>query len=499
MEQTEQTLQLQIPVLLPDIQDDRDQCVERLKEWITNYSKGIVQAHVDRKNGEAFLCLHYDPNLLSLEKVRRVAEEAGAAITNQYHHELLSLTGMDCPDCAGSIEHILGRLGGALTVSVNYAAEKMRIEYDTTLITHDEIVRRVQGMGYEIVEERKKGWFWEHWKLVLSLLAGGCLAIGFFGEWLFGLPRTFALIWYLLAYLTGGYEATRHGIKATRHLRFDIDVLMVIAALGAAVVGEWAEGALLLFLFSLGHALEHYAMGRARQAIQAFGQLTPKTARIRRDGQEREVSVEEIQCGDVVVVRPGERIPVDGVVVEGRSAMDESSITGESIPVEKTVDDRVFAGTVNGEGALEIEVTKLAKDTTLARIIQMVEEAQTQKSPTQRFTGRFAQIFAPVVFASVVLVIIVPPAMEWLTWEVAFLRAMAILVAASPCALAIAIPATILAGIAQAARHGVLIKEGVHLENLGRMGAMVFEKNSNRSPDEVCRQSSMERWCGLGI
>lgn len=209
MEQTERTLQLQIPVLLPDIQDDRDQCVERLKEWITDYSKGIVQAHVDRQNGKVFLCLHYDPNLLSLEKVRRVAEEAGAAITNQYRHELLSITGMDCPDCAGSIEHILGRLVGVLTVSVNYAAEKMRIESDTTLINHEEIIRRVQGMGYKIVEERKKGWFREHWELVLSLLAGGCLAVGFFGEWLFGLSWTFALIWYLLAYLTGGYEATR--------------------------------------------------------------------------------------------------------------------------------------------------------------------------------------------------------------------------------------------------------------------------------------------------
>ncbi len=476
MEQTEQTLQLEIPVLLPDIEDERDQCVERLKERITDYAKGIVQAHVERKNGEALLCLHYDPNLISLEWVRKVAEEAGAEITNQYRHELLAITGMDCPDCAGSIEHILGRLEGIITVSVNYAAEKMRIEYDTTLISHEEIIRRVQGMGYAIVEERKKGWLWDHWELVLSLLAGGFLAVGFFGEWLFGLPRAVALACYILAYLTGGYDATRHGIKAARHLRFDIDVLMVVAALGAAAVGEWAEGALLLFLFSLGHALEHYARGRARQAIRALGQLTPKTARVRRDGQERELSVEEVQRGDVVIVRPGERIPVDGVVVEGRSAVDESPITGESMPVEKTKEDRVFAGTVNGDGALAIEVTKLAKDTTLARVIQMVEEAQTQKSPTQRFTERFERIFVPIVLASVVLVIVVPPLMGWLSWEVAFLRAMAILVAASPCALAIAIPATILAGIAQAARNGVLIKGGVHLENLGGLDAMAFDK-----------------------
>jgi len=251
---------------------------------------------------------------------------------------------------------------------------------------------------------------------------------------------------------------------------------MVVAAIGAAVLGEWAEGALLLFLFSIGHSMEHYAMGRARKAIRSLGKITPKTAKVRRDGQVLEVSVKELIRGDLVIVRPGERIPIDGEVIEGQSMVDQSPITGESIPVEKSANDPVFAGTVNGDGALEIKVTKLAGDTTLARVIQMVEEAQTQKSRTQQLTDRFERFFVPAVLVSVVLVIIIPPLTGLLDFGDAFLRAMTMLVAASPCALAIATPAAILAGIAQSARNGVLVKGGIHLENLGRLDAIAFDK-----------------------
>jgi Cd2+/Zn2+-exporting ATPase len=217
-------------------------------------------------------------------------------------------------------------------------------------------------------------------------------------------------------------------------------------------------------------------MDRARRAVQALGELTPKTARVRRDGEEREMPVEELERGDIVIVRPGERIPVDGEVQDGDSAVDQSPVTGESVPVEKATGDDVFAGTVNGEGALEIEVTKLAKDTTLSRVIQMVKEAQTQKSPTQRFTERFERIFVPVVLAGVVLVMVLPPLVGWLSWREAVLRGITVLVAASPCALAIATPSSVLSGVAQAARNGVLIKGGVHLENLGEVVAMAFDK-----------------------
>jgi Cd2+/Zn2+-exporting ATPase len=471
----DRTLQLELPVLLPGVEDERDQCVARLQELLSQH-KGIDQVHVERENRQAWLCIHYDPGVASLSQVQRWAEQAGARVSDRYRHETVRVTGMDCPDCALSIEHILGRMGGILSVSVNYAAERMRLEYDSHVVTRQDIFKRVAYLGYAIEEEREHGWLRENWGLVLAMLSGTLLLLGWMGESLLGLPRPVTIGFYALAYLTGGYDATRHGIKAVLHLRFDIDFLMVVAAMGAAVLGEWAEGALLLFLFSLGHALEHYATGRARAAIRALGQLTPKTALVHRDGREMALSVEEVLRGDVVIVKPGERVPVDGRVIRGRSAVDQSPITGESVPVEKGEGDEVFAGTVNGEGTLEIEVTRLAQDTTLARVIKMVEEAQTQKSPTQQFAERFKRLFVPAVLTGVIGVIFLPPLIGWLPFGEALLRGMTILVAASPCALAIATPSAVLSGIAQAARNGVLIKGGVYLENLGAVRAIAFDK-----------------------
>jgi len=468
-------LQLEIPVLLPDINNECVRCIEQLENQVSG-KKGIEKAHIERKGEHAVLCLHYDPNIVSLAQVKRLAEKTGTEITKRYRHEILHITGMGCTDCAMSVEHILNRMDGVINASVNYASEKMRIEYDSNLIDHKDIIRRIQWIGYNVEEEEEEGWFEENLELILSLFCGLLLAFGFFGGRFFNLPENIAIGIYILAYLAGGYDATRHSIKAVIHGHFEIDFLMVVAALGAAIIGKFPEGALLLFLFSMGHALEHFAMDRARHAIQALGEITPNTARVRRNGQEMELAVEEIQRGDIAIVRPGERIPVDGQITKGNSDIDQSAITGESIPVEKKKDDTVFAGTVNGDNSLEIEVTKLAKDTTLARVVQMVEEAQTQKSPTQRFTESFERIFVPTIILGVVIAIILPPLAQWLSWKVAFLRAMALLVAASPCALAIATPSAVLSGMAQSARSGVLIKGGVHLENLGKLNAIAFDK-----------------------
>lgn len=473
---TESTLQLDIPVLLPEVGGECDHCVARLEEQL-HWRKGISQVHVKREDGQARLCIHYDPNLVSLSQVQRWAEQAGTRVSERYRHETMRITGMDCTDCALSIEHILGRVDGIVAVSVNYAAEKMRVEYDTATLEREAIVKRVRGLGYTVEEaEAPRGWIRENWELVLSIASGLFFATGFLGGVFLGLPRPAAIGLYALAYLIGGYDAMRHGLKAVLNLRFDIDFLMVVAAVGAAVLGEWAEGALLLFLFSLGHALEHYATDRARAAIRGLGELTPRSALVRRDGRETELAVEEVLRGDVVIVRPGERIPVDGRVVQGKSTVDQSPITGESVPVDKEEGSEVFAGTTNGEGALEIEATRLAQDTTLARVLKMVEEAQTQKSPTQRFAERFDRVFVPAVLASVVLVIVAPPLARWLSFGQAFLRGMTILVAASPCALVIATPSAVLSAVAQAARNGVLIKGGAHLESLGGVRAIAFDK-----------------------
>jgi Cd2+/Zn2+-exporting ATPase len=291
---------------------------------------------------------------------------------------------------------------------------------------------------------------------------------------------------YVAAYAFGGFDLVRHWVGSLRRgrLTFDIDLLMLLAALGASLLGEWVEGAFLLFLFSLAHALEHYALGRARGAIRALADLAPPTARVLREEKMVEVPIEEVVLGEVVVVRPAERVPVDGEVHDGRSAVNQAPITGESVPVEKSPGDEVFAGTVNGDGALFVTATRVAGDRTLDRVIALVEEAQTQKAPTQRFTERFERVFVPTILVADLLLIVVPPLLGLWPWAVSFYRGMAMLVAASPCALALGTPSAVLAGIAQAARHGVLIKGGAHLENLGALRAIAFDKTGTLTVGE---------------
>jgi Cd2+/Zn2+-exporting ATPase len=308
-------------------------------------------------------------------------------------------------------------------------------------------------------------------------VAGALLAAGF-ALARSGVDPSIVVLIYLGSYAFGAFDLVRHASGSLRKGRFafDIDLLMLLAALGAAVLGEWAEGAFLLFLFSLAHALEHYALGRARASIRALADLAPPIARVQRGERLEEVPVANVQKGERVLVRPAERVPVDGRIVAGRSAINQAPITGESVPVDKAEGDDVFAGTINGEGALTIETTKATGDRTLDRVIKLVEEAQTQKAPTQVFTDRFERVFVPAVLVADVLVIVLPPLFGVWDWSTSFYRGMALLVASSPCALALGTPATVLAGIAQAARRGVLVKGGMHLENLGTINAIALDK-----------------------
>lgn len=490
-DERELTYRLGLPTLLPQVEDPADQCVARLTEKLLA-NRGISRVHVAESGAVSVLCMHYDPTILPLERLHQLARTAGAGITTQYRHENLHLLGMGCTDCAASIEHVVGRTEGVVTVSVSYAAERMRVEYDIERISSEAIVSRIRAMGYDVAVTKKEGVLARHGDLLLSLASGLFLAAGFFGGLLGVLPWLLQLGCYVAAYLLGGFDAARHGLRAAIHLEFDIDLLMVVAAAGAAVVGQWAEGALLLFLFSLGHALEHAVLGRARGAIDALAELAPQQALIRREGREYQVATDELLRGDTVIVRPGERIPIDGSVLSGNSGVDESTITGESMPAAKTPGRPVYAGTVNGDGALVIEVTKLRTETMLSRIVTMVKEAQTQKAPTERAIDRFERIFVPVVLVGVVLMALVPPLVGILTLRDAFLRAMTVLVATSPCALAIATPAAVLSAIARAARCGVLIKGGRYLEALGRIRAAAFDKTGTittgepRMNDLVC-------------
>jgi Cd2+/Zn2+-exporting ATPase len=316
----------------------------------------------------------------------------------------------------------------------------------------------------------------ERWALIMVAVSGITLAIAFFGAKFAGLPGTVALGLYLLSYLAGGIDVARSAFMQLLRGKFDTDVLMLAAALGAAALGKWAEGAFLLFLFSLGHAGEHYALDRARNAVSELGKLMPATAHVRRDGRLIEIPVEQVAIDEIVVVRPGDRVPVDGVVAEGTSSLDQSAITGESVPVTREPGDSVYAGTINQDNALAVRTTRLSADNTLARVMHLVTEAQHQQSPTQRLTDRFTQWFVPLVLIGTALVILLPPLLFQWQWADSFYRGMLLLVAASPCALALGTPAAVLAGVAQAARRGILIKGGMHLENLGRLQSIAFDK-----------------------
>ncbi len=319
-------------------------------------------------------------------------------------------------------------------------------------------------------------WMQERWVVLTVSVAGLGLILGFIGVKFLNLPSSVALGFYLLSYLAGGYDVARAALPALFRGKFEIDLLMIAAAAGAALLGEWAEGAFLLFLFSLGHAGEIYAIDRARDAVGVLGKLMPRTAFTKRGDRLEEGPVEQLAVDDVVVVKPGERVPVDGVITAGESSIDQSAITGESVPVERTPGDEVFAGTINQDNALDVRMTRLARDNTLARVMQLIAEAQEHKSPTQRFTKTFARRFVPAVLIGTVLVITLLPLVFGWTWSASLYRGRLLLVAASPCALAIGTPAAVLAGIAQAARRGVLINGGVHLENLGNLKTVALDK-----------------------
>ena len=489
------TVELDLPAVLPDVPDADDGCVSRLESLLVDKT-GIERAHLVPPNGGAArLCLHYDPDILTLAQVERYAHAAGIDITGRYGHVVLPLRAIDGEDADRRIEANLLGLDGVLAASVSLPAQRARVEFDRDVTSEAAIASALLGLGYGVTptpaaapvatpsrETRpgapRESWYAHNKELAWSLVSGLFLLLGFAGERWFGVAPQAAIGLFLAAYAFGAWDLLRHAVENVRRgqFSFDIDLLMLVAAIGAAVLGEWAEGAFLLFLFSLAHALEHYALDRARNAISALAELAPPFALVRKDGREVETPVEQVVAGDLVLVRPGDRIPVDGEVRAGQSAVNQAPVTGESVPVEKAAGDHVFAGTVNGDGALEVATTGVVGDRTLDRVIALVEEAQTQKAPTQRFVERFERVYVPAVLLASLLVIVVPPLAGFWAWQTSFYRGLALLVAASPCALALGTPSAVLAGIAQAARRGVLIKGGAYLEHLGTLRALAFDK-----------------------
>ncbi len=338
-------------------------------------------------------------------------------------------------------------------------------------------VMNTTRQAHKAQEQQPSQWFTQEWlEPRLVVVTGAAIALSFLGERL-GWPGALILMLNVISYVAGGFYGAKTAIESLLQKRIDVDMLMVLAALGAAAIDQWHEGAILLFLFSLSNVLQDYAIGRSRQAIKGLLKLYPEEARVQRGEKIVSIKASDIRVGEIVLIQPGERLPVDGVVVSGRSAVDQAPITGESIPVEKQPGDQVFAGTLNQQGALDIKATQPPSNTTLARVIKMVEEAQDSKAPTERFLDRFEQVYATMIIVGVLLFITLPPLLGWIDdFNAHFYRAMVLMTVASPCALIISTPAAFISAIASAARGGILFKGGAYIEQMAAVKAVAFDK-----------------------
>jgi Cd2+/Zn2+-exporting ATPase len=443
--------------------------------------RGISLVHLRTDGGRPEVCLHYDPAEIAFERLVAVVRSTGAEVAARYAQKTFRVEGMDCAQCAPVLEHALLRENGVLSARVAYASERLIVDVDETRYKRRGLVKRARALGF-VLNDIEAGHHGDHAhgggkrEFHFAIASGALLALGLAVEHLTLAPPPAASIVYGAAAIVGGTYPMRDTVNALREKQLGIETLMIVAAVAALCLQAFFESALLLFLFGMGHALEQRAMARARGAIDALAKLRPEIARVRRNGDVIEVPVAEVRRGDRVIVRPGDRVPLDGTIVEGQSALDQSAITGESVPVEKGPGGGVFAGTVNTAAALEVEVTKTSGESALARIIDMVSSAEAQKSPTQRFTQALEKRFVPVVLLGAPLLAIARVFLQGATLREGLLASMSLLVASSPCALAIATPAAVLSAVARAARSGVLIKGGAHLETLGRVQAIAFDK-----------------------
>ncbi|WP_201318974.1 heavy metal translocating P-type ATPase [Paenibacillus sp. EPM92] len=379
--------------------------------------------------------------------------------------------GFTCTNCAGIFEKNVKNLPGVQDAQVNFGASKITVVGNATVA---ELEKAGAFESLKVTPEKehvveKKGPFWkENWNVVVSALL---LAAGY----ILGEDHSLSFIFYTTSIVIGGYELFIKGVQNLFRFQFDMNVLMTIAILGAAAIGQWSEGATVVILFAISEVLERYSMEKARQSIRSLMDIAPKEAFIRRGSTELMVNVDDIQVGDILIVKPGQKLAMDGIVIKGSSSVNQAAITGESIPVTKTIDDEVFAGTLNEEGLLEVKVTKTVEDTTISKIIHLVEEAQAERAPSQAFVDRFAKYYTPAIMMVALVIAVVPPLLggSWGEW---IYRALALLVVGCPCALVISTPVSIVTAIGNAAKRGVLIKGGIHLEEAGRISAVAFDK-----------------------
>ena len=389
------------------------------------------------------------------------------------------IEGMDCREEVAILERRFKNLIGLEDFSADLMGQRLHVKYDAAKISASAIADAVADTGMRAWLDHEEPVVGSDRQMrlrqALVWTSGVALAIALALQFA-GAGRYPTLAVFIVALAAGAGATARKAWIAARSGSLDINVLMIVAAAGAALIGEWSEAATVVFLFGLAQAMEARTLDRARNAIRALMELTPADALVRDAGGERRIAVDEVAIGAVIVVRPGEKIPLDGEVVAGQSAVNQAPVTGESLPAEKAPGDGVFAGTINGRGALDVRVTRLRRDTTLARIIHLVERAQAQRAPAQTLVERFARVYTPAVLALAAAVALVPPVLWHAGWHAWLYRALVLLVVACPCALVISTPVSIVAALAGAARKGVLIKGGMHLENISKVRCVAFDK-----------------------
>jgi Cd2+/Zn2+-exporting ATPase len=445
---------------------------------------GIVKTTVDADSQS--IAIDYDPRTISDESVRQVAARLMPEAQRRFDKCVMRLGGRACEACALKLERKAQRIQGVRRARATFIGGVMSVTFDNAQLSPEQVIEHIRKTGAPVtpftVPRDLPHSVGEWLQYYSGSIEAACTVLTFIfmiAGWLtprIGLGQIWANTFFTAAYVAGGIFAVPASLRSLRHWTIDVDLLMILVALGAALVRAPFEGAMLLFLFSLSNVLQTYAIGRARKAIHSLMTLRPDKALTRRDGKTVLVPIEQLVVGDLIIVRPGESIALDGVIVEGESSIDESSLTGESMPVLKKEHDPVFAATINQTGGLEVRVTRLAKDSAIEKLIRMVEEAQSEKAETQRFLDRAEQFYAIGVITFTFILIVWPFFFLHESFHSAFYRAMTVMVVASPCALIISTPASILSAIGGAARRGVLFKGGVHLERTATIKVVAFDK-----------------------
>ena len=404
----------------------------------------------------------------------------------EYNQQVYRVQGFTCANCAGKFEKNVKEIPGVADANVNFGASKVSVTGDASVeelekagafeklkIIPEKSRNQSSEKREEAVEEEKIPFYKKYTTLLYSVTF---LVFGYLSFFINGEDNIVTNLLFLTSMLVGGLSLFKVGFKNLIQFELDMKTLMTVAVIGGAIIGEWAEVAVVVILFAISEELERFSMDRARNSIRSLMNIAPKEALVRRNGQEVMVHVDDITVGDIMIVRPGQKIAMDGLVVSGHTSVNQAAITGESVPVEKTTDDDVFAGTLNEEGLIEVKITKLVEDTTIAKIIHLVEEAQGERAPSQAFVDKFAKYYTPIIMIIAVLVAIVPPLFFDGSWETWVYQGLAVLVVGCPCALVISTPISIVSAIGNAAKKGVLVKGGIYLEEIGSLKAIAFDK-----------------------